>query len=148
MRMRDIMCNEKLFKMKKLSNPDCEWCNNPCQTVIHLFWDCPVNKQIWTEITNYVNETLGCALKIEKELIFLYDIEAGNLIVTIINLIIIIVCRAIYVCKCIGMLRNWIYVKSKIDEIENMERLISVKNNKLTLHNKKWGKFVRTLTSP
>ena len=144
LRMKDIMCNEKLFKMKKINNPGCDWCDNSNQDIIHLFWDCPVIIEIWLETTKLINTTLGCDLKIKRELIYLYDIEAGNL-TTIINLIILIVCRSIYVCKCIGTIPSWMYTMSKIEEIERMERIISIKNNKLCLHLKKWAQFAKPI---
>ena len=142
LRMKDIMCNNKLHKMKKIADPACDWCDNDNQHIIHLFWDCPSIINIWKETSQHINDILGCDLVIKKELIFLYDIEAGNL-TTVIHLIILIVCRAIYVCKCIGIKPSWAYALSQIEEVERIERIISVKNNKLMLHLKKWGKFAK-----
>ena len=90
----------------------------------------------------YINTTIGCELEIKKELIILFDIEAGNL-TKIFNLILLITksCRYIYVCKCIGETPSKYGAIKKIKYVERLERQISRNNNQLYLHLKKWGKF-------
>ena len=139
-RMRDIMCNSKLYKMGKVPSMECEWCGHDKQDVTHLFWYCPKSQIIWNFIQQYINDTMNCELEIKCELIILFDIEAGNL-TRIFNLIMLITCRYIYICKCIGELPSCNGVLRKIKDIETLERMISINNNKLSLHLKKWGKF-------
>ena len=137
-RMRDIMCNTKLVHMKKKISPECEWCGYHTQNQIHLFWDCPVSQKLWAKIEFLINNTFGCKLEIKKELIFLFDIEAGNL-TNIIDLLILITNRYIFVCKCTESKPSGVGLERKVRDLERLERSISLKNNKLMLHFKKWG---------
>ena len=123
-RSLDIMTNHKLVKMKLKTDPSCTWCNCKDQTIIHLFWDCSVTNQIWQEISKWLSIMLDNWLEIKKELIFLHDIEAGNYTV-IINLIILIVTRYMYTCKCIGTKPNTLGAIQKIKDIERIERRIT-----------------------
>ena len=90
------MSNNKLVKIKLKSDPSCEWCSAENQNILHLFWDCHTINKIWYDISKWLTDQLGCLLVIERELVFLHDIEAGNL-TTIINLVILIVSRYIYI---------------------------------------------------
>jgi len=137
----DIMTNVKLFNMKKRSDPFCEWCTNGKQDMLHLFWECPVTNKIWVEINKWINRKLNCELEIKQELLFLYDIDAGNY-TCIINLMVLIVMRYIYVSHCIKIKPIFIGAVLKIEEVERMERTISCKKGKLVNHLKKWSTIV------
>jgi len=140
LRMNDIMCNKKLHKMKKRENSNCNWCNSPNQDIIHLFWNCKYVSTLWKEINMWINNMLDIELIIEQPLVFMYDIEAGNL-TRIINLLILICCRYIYVQKCLDKLPTFQGAVYKILETENIEKGISISNNKVHLHYKKWNKI-------
>jgi len=141
LRNLDIMSNVKLCHMKKITDPNCEWCSNGRQDIVHLFWNCPIINKIWADISNWISSRINCKLEIKKELIFLYDIEAGNF-TNIINLMVLIVCRYIYVSHCIKVKPNTIGAVNKIIEIEKMERNIATKKGKLISHIKKWSTVI------
>jgi len=137
-RMKDIMTNSKLQKMRIKDSASCNWCNNNSQDMIHLFWECIESRNIWYEIEKWINLKLTNGnLKIEKELIFLFDIEAGNL-TTIINLLILITCRYIYVNKCLDKRLNFIELVHRIMEVQDIEYHVARKKGKLAYHYKKW----------
>ena len=136
-RVGDIMTNSKLVKMRIKLDSRCEWCNYDTQDMIHLFWDCKVVNTIWDKLSAWISEKIGCYLKIEKELVFLHDIEAGNF-TTIINLLILIASRYIYVCHCTEKVPCFKGCKKLIDEIEHLEMCIAKKNNTVYKHKRKW----------
>ena len=141
LRVNDIMTNSKLVKMTIKTDPACEWCKAQDQTIIHLFWECPCVRPIWDKLGEWLSKKLQCDLVIEKELIFLHDIEAGNLTI-IINLIILVVTRYIYVCHCIDKQPQFRQALNKIADIELLERCIAKKNNTLFKHNRKWRQLI------
>ena len=106
------------------TDPSCEWCNHDKQDIVHLFWDCQIVNKIWTSFSLWISEQIGCYLKIEKELVFLHDIEAGNVTV-IINLLILIASRYIYVCHRIDKIPCFEGCKKVIDETEHLEMCIA-----------------------
>jgi len=137
-RMKDIMTNSKLHKMNIKNSARCDWCNCNNQDMIHLFWECIDSRNIWYELENWINiELTEGNLKIERELIFLFDIEAGNL-TTIINLLILITCRYIYVNKCLDKSLNFMELKHRIKEVQDIEYNVAQRKGKITYHNKKW----------
>ena len=140
LRVADIMTNHKLVRMKIKSDQSCNWCECEDQTITHLFWECPISKKIWHEVSQWISTVLNNWLEITIELIFLHDIEAGNF-TTIINLIILIVSRYIYTSKCVNLKPTFIGALKKVKDIEFIERSISMKNGTITKHNKKWRQF-------
>jgi len=140
LRMGDIMSNYKLFKMKKRDNSQCDWCKETKQDIVHLFWECKCITNLWNKLSLWVSKHLDCDLKIEKELVFMYDIEAGNL-TKIINLIVLTCCRYVYVQKCVNMIPTINGVINFILSVENIEKGIAIRNNKFHLHCRKWGKI-------
>ena len=131
------MTNQKLVKMKLKSNANCDWCPVEIQNITHLFWECPMVRNIWDGLSLWLSACLENNLEIKKELIFLHDIEAGNY-TKIINLTILVATRYIYVCKCIESKPTLRGAMSKISEIEYLERKISQNKGQLYHHNKKW----------
>jgi len=140
LRMGDIMSNHKLFRMKKKDSSKCDWCKDTKQDIIHLFWNCTIINDLWHNISEWINNHLDCELIIERELVFMYDIDAGNL-TRIINLIVLICCRYIYIKKCLNEIPDTNGAINFILQVEQIERGISISNNKFHLHCKKWGKI-------
>ena len=103
-----------------------------------MLWSCESVNQIWTNLGNWISTKINCHLKIEKELIFLHDIEAGNY-TNIINLLILIVSRYIYACKCLELKPRFDIALKKIKEFETIERQIARGKGKEVIHYKKWG---------
>jgi len=137
-RMKDIMSNSKLFKMKLKPSAQCNWCDNSSQDMVHLFWECTESKNIWSKLEDWLNVHLTNGnLEIKKEMIFLFDIEAGNL-TNIINLITLITCRYIYVNKCLDIRLYFKELLHRIVEIKNIEYSIAQSKDKLMYHKKKW----------
>ena len=119
----DIMTNQKLVKMKIKEDMNCPWCNNNVQNILHLFWECNIVNRIWTNLSEWISACIGCNLEIKQELVQLHDIDAGNY-TDIINLIILIATRYIYVCKCVEIEPTFRGTIKKVSEIEYLERTI------------------------
>jgi len=137
-RMKDIMTNSKLCKMKIKDNSGCNWCNNPYQDMKHMFWECVEVKNIWEKLEHWLNRELTYGgLKIEIEMIFLLDIEAGNL-TNIINLIVLITLRYIYVNKCLDKKLYFEELLHRIEEIKDIEYKIAQYKGKIAYHKRKW----------
>ena len=67
-----------MCKMRKIDYENCEWCNNDKHDVLHMLCECSYIREIWKVVVTWISTKLKCNLIIEKELVFLYDIEAGN----------------------------------------------------------------------
>ena len=140
LRSKDLMTNKKLFDMKKRTDPTCGWCQTHIQDITHMLWDCPKIRPIWLRMSHWISFQFDCDLMIERELVFLHDIEAGNK-TNIFNLLILITSRYIYTSKLLNSTPNFQGAKNKILATEKMERNIATKNGKLRVHWKKWGEL-------
>jgi len=144
-RMDDMMTNHKLYKMKIKSSSACDWCKNEHQNMLHLFWECQIVSPLWTWLEGFLNKTIcNNSLKIEREMVFLYDIEAGNY-TNIINLLVLITARYIYVCKCLENTPHVIGLHNRIIETEKIERSIAGNKGKIIYHTKKWNNVLSEL---
>ena len=56
----------------------------------------------------------------------------------VVNLLVLVAKQYIYRMRCMGGELNFYHLKAEIFKIENLEKFIAVKNNKIAIHNKKW----------
>ena len=108
-------------------------------------WDCAIVYDIWKQLEKWLNTMLiEGHLIIEKEMVFLFDIEAGAYTV-IINLLLLITHRYIYVCKCLEEKPNFLGLLHKIKSVENIECSIAKDKGSLVYHYKKWRLVIEYL---
>ena len=50
---RRILTNDFLLKAGRKVNDNCPFCNNPSETLIHLFWSCHVTSSFWKSVTDF-----------------------------------------------------------------------------------------------
>jgi hypothetical protein len=45
----DVFCNERLFRFRLATSPNCEFCSNTLEveTIKHILWDCPRSQSVW-----------------------------------------------------------------------------------------------------
>ena len=53
-----LYLNKKLFIFGKVSSKLCSFCNRQDETVIHLFSECAITKEIWKKSINYFRSGL------------------------------------------------------------------------------------------
>ena len=47
--------NQRLWKMNVKSSPKCEQCDAPCETISHMFYECPAVKSFWEKVIDWWN---------------------------------------------------------------------------------------------
>ena len=47
--------NQRLWKMNVKSSPKCEQCDAPCETISHIFYECPAVKSFWEKVIDWWN---------------------------------------------------------------------------------------------
>ena len=47
--------NQCLWKMNVKSSPKCEQCDAPCETISHIFHECPAVKRFWEKVIDWWN---------------------------------------------------------------------------------------------
>ena len=47
--------NQRLWKMNVKSSPKCKQCDAPCETISHIFYECPTMKFFWGKVIDWWN---------------------------------------------------------------------------------------------
>ena len=104
---------------------------------MHLFWGCKVVRKFWAEVFETVNN------RFQLQMVDLnwQDIVINRLkhpVSHIGNFICLIVKQYIYRQRCMKKELIVPQFKAYLNNIENMEKYIAVKNGKISNHNIKW----------
>ena len=113
----------------------CTFCNNTPETIHHLFLDCQFVAPLWILLENIFEHKIENLTVFEKNF-GTKDDESG--FSNIINHMLILVKYYIHVCKVFSKLPSIFGFKAKIKSVENIERAISIRKQKLELHESKW----------
>ena len=133
---RAITTKIMLHKWGLQTDENCYYCSQYKETIIHLFVECEVVKQIWEAVQNYVHKRFNISFKIEADAILFNKVHAnrGN----VANLICLLVKQYIYRQKCLDKGLNPQALIKYLFQVECTEKYIAQKNNLIIKHNKKW----------
>jgi len=53
---RTIPTNKLLFKCKLTCSTLCDFCSCNIETIIHLFWECPLIQDVWNSLKSFLQE--------------------------------------------------------------------------------------------
>ena len=114
----------------------CYYCNLDNETLVHLFIECPIIRQIWVEFKDYILGRYGfhCMIDVES-IIFNRVIDKFH----VANFMCLIVKQYIYRQRCLRESIHFNALKLYINRIEGIEKYIAVKNDKVKKHNQKWN---------
>ena len=84
---RILATNSFLYKLKLKETNLCTFCNETKESIMHLFWECPVVRNFWIEIKNLYRETCNIELSLSASNIILgssiFDISTNYFIILI-----------------------------------------------------------------
>ena len=124
-----IMTNTKLYEWNVVDSELCTFCNTEPETYVHLFWECPVAKQLWNQIEIWVKNKANRNITPSCKKILLCKLSANNL--DCVNSICLITLQYIYGSRCLKKIPNFAQLKSLILDEQNVEKYIATKNNNL-----------------
>lgn len=129
--LNNILVNNHLLKKWKIKESDsCTFCKIHDETIDHLFWECPVIKDFWSDVTNYMEPRIN--MKLNKEIIF-YGIK-DMLMCTII----FSAKKFIYTCRYYDSKPSLTKYLCNLRLLRMKEFMISQKNNTLSKFMEKW----------
>ena len=135
---RVVPYNNYLYKCKIVDSPMCEFCKSDIQTLVHLFWDCPIINEIWSFVINWISEKYSLELELDKDLFLLSKFYEENSLICLIS---IIVKYYIHVSKCTGSIPTKEGALNRIAITQRIEKYISLKNNMYDKYQKFWVDF-------
>ena len=136
---RAIVTNIDLFKWGIKSSQSCSYCSIENESIVHLFSECHVVRDLWWAWRDYVMERFKLEeIDISTKAIILNQVVTNNRKKQVINFLCLVVKQYIYAQKCLGENIHFPALRAKIKHIENVEKYIALKNGKEVLHAKKW----------
>ena len=138
-----LYLNERLFKLNAVESPQCSLCKQFRESVLHLFCTCSVTRSLWVQFclwASSANILLTSYLDPQYCILGMYRQELQDQV--IVNHLILLFKRYIYLKKGDKNAPNLTGLKAYINCIEKLERNTASKNKKLEYHYKKWNKLI------
>ena len=139
----DIHLNNRLYHWKIVNTQECEYCKKGKQTVTHFFFDCENAQMLWQKMRKYLSEYI----QVDPSTI---EINLKNIILNkvhpkpnhLCNLIILIAKRTMFVQKCLGKEYSLNEVVQNVEQMYQIEKFNSSKNNTIERFNEKWAPYM------
>ena len=113
---------------------------NAKETTYHLFVQCRHVRKLWHALTKWCRYFLNIKLELKPEVIIFNEYCGSR--ANLVNLLILIMKRYVYVSKCKNKELSFIGYISQIHYIKQIENLTALRNQKTNLHKKKWENFL------
>lgn len=126
--------------MGKVKTTACYLCDDPLESISHLYWECKVSRRLWERLKIYLEKKDGIKVKLQP-LEFLFGIDTNNHQSgpsAMINLLGLIVKKCIHSNKCKDTLPTELGLLANINMVKNIERNIAWKKG-----GKSWMDFRR-----
>lgn len=139
--MGALVTNRKLFLYKVKDSDKCTFCDLCPEDEIHLFCECSNVQYYWRTLKEYIRENASAEvynflLWSNKDIIFS---TVHNNASNVINFLVTVTKRAIYVARCANHLTSCDSLKYEYDQIFNMETNIAMRKGKMYKHAVKWS---------
>ena len=146
--IRDVLTNNRLYRMGISNTDKCYICKNKVETIEHLYWKCMPIRRLWEQVTNLLYNKLGYNLPMTPSvtLLSILDNNLQEEVPNIGEMVLLITRWYIHNSKCNNAQPNIKGLIYKIAEVEVIERNIAGSKGELSLikHNNKWANLLNT----
>ena len=137
---RIITTNLLRSKWDPLISPLCSFCGQQLETILHIFWSCPVIQLLWTSITGWFKRMLSLEINLTPEIVILNDYQSDCK--NWINCVVVMVKQFIYASKCLHIIPTCLGALTKIHQYCMIEKTIAFKRQCTSNFFKKWHLFL------
>ena len=134
---RGLITNIQLCKWGIKSSDQCNLCKSAIESLTHLFVECDRVQVLWRETEQYIARRFKCQDMSFCAYNVLFDCIVPNK-KHVANFICLLTKQFIYRQRCLDGNTSFVALKREIEKVENIEKYIAIKNNKLSVHIKKW----------
>ena len=128
-----LYLNDRLYKMKIVQTPLCSLCKQEKETVIHLFSQCHVTRQLWCSLSGWLQGVLSVPpLDPAAGMLGCWDLE--NEANILLNLLILLFKYFVYRFRNINSSVNLYHLQHFMLSMQKVEQKIASRNNRLTHH--------------
>ncbi|XP_072168661.1 uncharacterized protein [Diadema setosum] len=130
---RAIGLNNFLYKIKRKDSPNCSFCKNAPETYIHIFVQCPSVQPIWEDTLKAISQKINKPLNVSLfEQMFGFDSDK------FLTYLFLLLKYYVYICKFQNKPPSFKGYKSYVIANKELEYNIAKRNNKLSIHFRKW----------
>ena len=134
--------NYKLYKMKLIDSPLCSLCNLENETTEHLFWNCSMIQDFWNQLGR-VLDMFDFSILTEKTVILGLLTKDCSLF----NFILLVAKKTIYLSRFKSVKPTIFDFISLLLEAYKMEKYISMRNNKMSIHANRWQSMAHWIST-
>jgi hypothetical protein len=135
-----LPANDFLLKCKIVNSSLCDLCNMHTETIMHLFWECPVSQAFWSDVSRFLHNN-NIEIQLDYKMIALGLISQAK-INNITNFILITAKYFLYHCKLNKSKPIMAHFLSEIKQRKQIESIIAKNKNKLATHTAKWSNII------
>jgi len=101
---RIIATNKFLCACKIIDSDRCTFCKHDQETIVHLFWQCPIIRQFWTDVMMWLKSHCAHMYNLEfDEILIIFGKKQNVITDTVLDLIILLGKFYIYRCRMEGI---------------------------------------------
>ena len=116
----------------------CSFCGECTESIVHLLCECAQIKELWGKVADLIhNIDPICKLEINP-LNIIFDKIADCKTTHVANFICLITKQYIYAQRCLGNAVSFQVLRTKFYQLKGVEKYIALKNEKMSIFNKKW----------
>ena len=146
--MRNIPYEKRLFNMKIKPSDKCQHCPNVEESVLHLYWTCPMTYRLWERLKRILQKHTRIDLKLEPGACLLgqgTEIYASRESNILINILCLLTKHYIHVNKCYSRIPSTDGLIAEIRKTYRIEKNLALTNNTPNMVNTKWGELAKWL---
>ena len=133
---RALVTNIHLNMWNMTTTNMCQLCNTQKETTIHMLFECEKVYPLWLQLKAYILDTYQCNISLNKSSVIQNTVGPTKYHLS--NLLCLVTKQFIYRQRCLKNTLHFPQLKSEINKVQNIEKYIAVKNNKLSIHQCKW----------
>ena len=107
--------------------------------MIHILWECHVAQHLWKQLSDFCKNKANRTVNISLQNVIFCRIVPKPF--DCINTMCLLTSQYIYSSRCLKVIPNFACLKSKIVDMQNLEKYIAMKNESLKKHETKWKHF-------
>ena len=133
-----MVTNAFLFKVGLASTAACSFCGDMDEYLEHIITSCHYSK-FWAEVIKWFDKQGIAITHLSDKDIMLGIVRCDNEL--FVNHVILVAKQYLYYCRQKSLTPSIRVLDFKIKMIYQLETIIAKSNNKISAHNKKWGKY-------
>ena len=130
-----------LFKVGLVSTVACSFCGDIDESLEHIITSCHYSKKFWAEVIKWFDKQGIAIAHLSDKDIMLGIVRCDDELFVNQLSVILVAKQYLYYCRQKRFLPSIRVLDFKIKMIYQLETIIAKYNNKISAHNKKWGKY-------